>query len=114
MVAADSSSLTFQAPPNAAGAAQVVSFVFPGGFSLAPPTRTGITAPNIGTTVNATFSDNAPDALDPVTLTMPAGFKFAATGDTIVIGGNAAIINSVAVGGGSSMCSRSRARAARR
>ena len=101
VVAADSSSLTFQAPPNAAGAAQVVSFVFPGGFSLALPTRAGITAPNIGTTVNATFSDNAPAALDPVTLTMPAGFKFAATGDTIVIGGNTAIINSVAVGGGS-------------
>lgn len=101
VVMPDSNSLTFQAPPNAAGAAQVVSFVFPGGISLALPTRTGITAPNIGTTVNATFSDNAPDALEPVTLTMPAGYKFAATGDTIVIGGNTAIINSVAVGGGS-------------
>jgi hypothetical protein len=75
--------------------------VFPGGFALALPTRTGITSPNIGTTVDATFSDETPDTLAPVTLTMPTGYKFAPAGDTVVIGGKPAIINSLAVDGSS-------------
>jgi hypothetical protein len=100
VVAPDSSSLTFQAPPNANGPASVVSFVFPGGFSLALPTRTGITSPNIGTTINATFSNNAPPAVTPVTITAPAGFKFAPlAGDTVKIGGQIAIKQAVAVDG---------------
>jgi hypothetical protein len=100
VVAADSNSLTFQAPPNANGVASVTSFVFPGGFSLSLPTRTGITSPNIGTTVNATFSNPTPPAVTPVTITAPAGFKFAPlAGDTVKIGGQIAIKQSVAVDG---------------
>jgi hypothetical protein len=100
VLAADSSSLTFSAPPNAAGPASVVSFVFPGGFSLSLPTRTGITSPNIGTTINATFSNPTPPAVTPVTITAPAGFKFAPlAGDTVKIGGQIAIKQAVAVDG---------------
>jgi hypothetical protein len=102
VVAADSSSLTFQAPPNAAGAAQVVSFVFPGGMSLALPTRTGITSPNIGTTINATVSSATPAVLAPVTITAPAGLKFGPlAADTVIIGGQVAVNQSVAVDGSS-------------
>jgi len=101
VVAADSSSLTFQAPPNAAGGATVVSFVFPGGFSLPLPTRTGITAPNVGTTIDAAFSSNTPAPVTPVTLTAPAGFRFnpLLTADTVKIGGQIAVNLSVAANG---------------
>jgi hypothetical protein len=100
VVAADSNSLTFQAPPNAAGAATVISFVFPGGFSLALPTRAGITSPNVGLTVNATFSTATPDTLAPVTITAPAGFKFGPLAtDSVTIGGQLAVNQSVAVDG---------------
>jgi hypothetical protein len=100
VVAADSNSLTFQAPPNAAGALTVVSFVFPGGFSLALPTRAGITSPNVGLTVNATFSTATPATLAPVTITAPAGFKFGPIAiDSVTIGGQLAVIQSVAVDG---------------
>ena len=102
VVAADSNSLTFQAPPNAAGALTVVSFVFPGGFSLALPTRAGITSPNVGLTVNATFSTATPATLAPVTITAPAGFKFGPIAiDSVTIGGQLAVIQSVAVDGSS-------------
>jgi hypothetical protein len=101
-VAPDSTSLTFQAPPNAAGSGVVTSFVFPGGYVLALPTRPTITAQNIGTTINATFSTLTPNALDPVTLTMPAGFKLGPlANDTVVIGGNPAILQSAAADGSS-------------
>jgi hypothetical protein len=100
VVAPDSNSLTFQAPPNASGTAAVTSFVFPGGFSLSLPTRTGITTPNIGTTVNATFSNSAPPPVTPITITAPAGFKFAALAtDTVKIGGQISVNQSVAVDG---------------
>ena len=100
VVFADSSSLTFQAPPNADGPASVTSFVFPGGFSLSLPTRTGITSTNIGTTVNATFSNPTPPAVTPVTITAPAGFKFAPlAGDTVKIGGQITVNQAVAVDG---------------
>jgi hypothetical protein len=92
VVAPDSNSLTFQAPPNAAGPATIVSFVFPGGFSLALPTRTGITSPNIGTTVDAAFSPAVPGTLQPVQITAPAGFVFQAlASDTVTIGGQPAV-----------------------
>jgi hypothetical protein len=75
-VAADSNSLTFEAPPNATGAATVDSLVFPGGFVVQLPTRPAITAENIGTTVAATFDDPTPNVNQVVTLTAPAGFSF--------------------------------------
>ncbi|HKT60264.1 MAG TPA: hypothetical protein VJQ46_09445 [Gemmatimonadales bacterium] len=104
VVAPDSNSLTFQAPPNANGVATVVSFVFPGGFSLTLPTRTGITSPNIGTTLNAAFSDSVLDILQPVTITAPAGFTFANDVDsvTVSISGKTALNQSIG-GGGSSI-----------
>jgi hypothetical protein len=82
-VAPDSTSLTFEAPPNAVGAARVDSLVFPGDFVLSLPTRSGITVPTVGDctptgcTANVTFSDNAPDLGELVTATAPAGFRFA-------------------------------------
>ncbi len=100
LVAADSSSLTFDTPPNADGSGTVVNFAFPGGFLLALPTRPSLTAANIGTDLNATFSNQTPAILAPVTLTAPAGFTFAPD-VAITIGGNLAVIQSVA-GDGSS------------
>jgi hypothetical protein len=101
VVAADSNSVTFDTPPNADGHATVVYFHFPGDYLRALPTRPTLTAPNVGTELNATFDDQEPDLLQAVTLTAPAGFTFAP--DVVVtIGGNAAIINSVA-GDGSSV-----------
>jgi hypothetical protein len=101
-VAPDSTSLTFQAPPNAAGSGFVASFVFPGGYVIPLPTRPTLTSENIGTALNATFSTLTPNPLDPVTLTAPAGFKFGPlANDTVVIGGNPAILQSVAANGSS-------------
>ena len=99
-VSADSSTLRFQAPPNATGPGNVSGFAFPGGFVLALPTRQTITAGNIGTTLAATFSDPAPDVLEAVTITAPAGFKFGPLAtDTVTIGGNIALNQSAAVDG---------------
>jgi hypothetical protein len=100
VVAADSSSLTFVTPPNIAGSGTVVNFAFPGGFRLALPTRPPVTAPNIGTTFDATFSNQTPAVLEAVTLTAPAGFTFDDT-TNITIGGNLAITQSVALDGSS-------------
>jgi hypothetical protein len=117
VVAADSSSLTFVTPPNIDGSGTVVNFAFPGGFLLALPTRPTVTTTNIGTTFDATFSNQTPAVLESVTLTAPTGFSFDLSLDTtvsdegdttitspfaITIGGNAAIINSIA-GDGSSV-----------
>jgi hypothetical protein len=100
VVAADSNSLTFDTPPNADGAGTVVNFAFPGDFLIALPTRPSVTAPNIGTTIDATFSNQTPALLESVTMTAPAGFSF--TQDVAVtIGGNLAIVQSVAVDGSS-------------
>jgi hypothetical protein len=101
VVAADSSSLTFSTPPNVAGSGTVVNFAFPGGFLLALPTRPSVTSPNIGTTFDATFSNQTPAVLEAVTLTAPAGFTFDDT-TNVTIGGNLAITQSVA-GDGSSV-----------
>ena len=62
---ADSSSLTFNTPPNIDGTGTVVNFHFPGGYLRALPTRATVTAsPNIGTTIEATFEiDTLPDLL---------------------------------------------------
>jgi hypothetical protein len=100
VVAADSSSLTFVTPPNIAGSGTVVNFAFPGGFLLALPTRPPVTAPNIGTTFDATFSNQTPAVLEAVTLAAPAGFTFDDT-TNITIGGNLAITQSVALDGSS-------------
>lgn len=93
-VATDSTSLTFQAPPNAAGAGLVTSFVFPGGYLIPLPTRPSLTGQNIGLLINATFSDSTPALLAPITVTIPAGFTVGA--DVVVsFGGVNAIVNSV-------------------
>jgi hypothetical protein len=94
VVAADSNSLTFAAPPNAAGSGTVVNFAFPGGFLIALPTRPSITAGNIGTTLAATASNLNPAVSETVTLTAPAGFTFDPA-TTVTIGGQAAIISAV-------------------
>ena len=112
VIAVDSSSLTFDTPPNIDGSGTVVNFLFPGGFAIALPTRPNVTAPSVGTELNATFSNQTPAVLEPVTLTAPAGFTFDISLDTTVsddlvdttitspfavtIGGNLAIIQSVA------------------
>lgn len=101
VVAADSNSLTFDAPPNIDGAGTVVNFFFPGGYLRALPTRPTVTAPSIGTELNATFDDQEPGLLQAITLTAPAGFTFAPD-VAVTIGGNLAIIQSVA-GDGSSV-----------
>ena len=102
VVAADSNSLTFDTPPNADGSGTVVNFAFPGGYLRALPTRPNVTAPNVGTTINATFDDQEPALLQPITLTAPAGFTFDLDTTNVVIGGNAAVIQSIA-GDGSSV-----------
>jgi hypothetical protein len=101
LVDPDSSSLSFSTPPNIDGSGTVVNFAFPGGFLLALPTRPTVTAPNIGTTFDATFSNQTPAVLETVTLTAPAGFTFDDT-TNVTIGGNLAITQSVA-GDGSSV-----------
>jgi hypothetical protein len=75
VVSADSTTLTFEAPPNATGPGLVDSVVFPGNFALSLPTRPTITAENIGTTVAATFSTLTPAVNQTVTVTAPAGFS---------------------------------------
>jgi hypothetical protein len=99
-VAADSNSLSFQAPPNAAGPGALSAVDFPGGFILGLPTRQTITAQNIGTTLAATFSNNSPALLQAVTITAPAGFKFGPVAtDSVTIGGQLAINQSAAADG---------------
>jgi hypothetical protein len=100
VVAPDSNSLTFETPPNIDGPATVVNFHFPGGYLRALPTRQTVTAPNIGLELNATFDDTEPDILQTITLTAPAGFSFDDT-TAVAIGGNAAIVQSVAADGSS-------------
>ena len=119
VVALDSNSLTFDAPPNIAGNGTVVNFHFPGDYLRALPTRPVVTGANIGLSLPATVSDTAPDVSEVVTLTAPAGFHFDtsldttfnATGDTItaitspvqvLVGGNPVIITSIA-GDGSTL-----------
>ena len=98
--APDSSSFTFEAPANAVGVGTVVNFVFPGGYEIALPTRTGITSTTVfEPTVDATFSNETPDAFETVTITAPAGFFFSADTLSVTIGGNAALVQAVAPDG---------------
>lgn len=101
VVAVDSSSLTFDTPPNIDGSGTVVNFLFPGGYLRALPTLPVVTAPSIGTSLEATFDDLEPGLLQPVTLSAPAGFTFAPD-VAVAIGGQPAIVQSVA-GDGSSV-----------
>lgn len=94
-VALDSSSLTFEAPPNAAGPARIDSLVFPGGYVFSLPTATGITAPSIGTEVDVNFSNAAPALGELVTATAPAQFRFTADGPTILFGTVVGAVQSV-------------------
>jgi hypothetical protein len=101
VIAPDGRSLTFDAPPNIAGAGTVFSFAFPNGYVIALPTKASVTSQTVlPLTLAATFSNNAPDVFAPVTLTAPAGFSFAPD-VTINVGSTAAIIQSVAADGSS-------------
>jgi hypothetical protein len=82
VVAPDSNSLTFQAPPNIAGNGTVVNFHFPGDYLRALPTRPVVTGQSIGLTLPAGTSNAAPGVAEPVTLTAPAGFHFDTSLDT--------------------------------
>jgi|GEM_PF-2504585 len=98
----DSSGFTFEAPANVAGSGTVVNFVFPGGFQIALPTRPSFTGTTTFETVQDFGISNAtPVAFESVTITAPAGFFFASTVG-VNIGGNAALVQSVA-GDGSSV-----------
>jgi hypothetical protein len=92
IVSADSSTLTFEAPPNATGPGRIDSIIFPGNFALSLPTRPTITAENIGTTLAATFNTQTPAAGQSVTVTAPAGFSFDPAAATANIGGIAPIV----------------------
>jgi hypothetical protein len=73
----------------------VVYFHFPGDYLIALPTRPNLTSTNIGTTLPAGISNNTPAVSEVVTLTAPAGFSFDPA-TAITLGGNAAIITSIA------------------
>ena len=97
----DSSGFTFEAPANVNGSMTVVNFVFPGGFQIALPTRPAFTGTTTFETVqDFGISNTAPDAFESITITAPAGFFFAPTVG-VNIGGNAALVQSVAAGGSS-------------
>ncbi|HUQ14580.1 MAG TPA: hypothetical protein VM094_00890 [Gemmatimonadales bacterium] len=100
LVALDSSSLTFSAPPNAAGSGTVVNFAFPGGFLIALPTRPTFTSENIGLTLPAGFSNTSPAVSETVTMTAPAGFTFDPA-TVVTIGANPAILVARAADGSS-------------
>ena len=98
----DSSGFTFEAPANVVGSGTVVNFVFPGGFQIALPTRPGFTSTTTFETVQAFgISNPAPIAFESITITATPGFFFAPTVG-VNIGGNAALVQSVA-GDGSSV-----------
>ena len=98
----DSSGFTFEAPANVVGPGTVVNFVFPGGFQIALPTRPGFTSTTTFETVqNFGISNPAPIAFESITITATPGFFFAPTVG-VNIGGNAALVQSVA-GDGSSV-----------
>jgi len=98
VVAADSGSLTFDAPPNADGSGTVVNFAFPGNYLRALPTLPTLTSANIGLTLPATFSNTTPAVSETVTMTAPAGFSFDTSRDTTVsTAGDTTITSPVAV-----------------
>ena len=93
VVAPDSNSLSFDAPPNADGFGTVVNFAFPGGFLIALPTRPTLTSSNIGTSIPVTTSNTTPAVSEVVTLTAPAGFSFDPA-TVVTVGANPAIMTS--------------------
>jgi hypothetical protein len=93
VIAPDSLSLTFVAPPNINGQATVVNFEFPGGYLRALPTLDSVVGENIGITLPATISDTAPDVSQVVTITAPAGFTFDDT-TNVTVGASAAVVTS--------------------
>ena len=105
--AVDSGSFTFEAPANVTGSTPastgtVINFVFPGGFQIALPTRpTFTTTTTFDPTLAATFSNSTPAAFETVTITAPAGFFFSADTLSVTIGGNAALVQALAVDGSS-------------
>lgn len=102
VTSADSTVATFEAPANATGVGTVVNFVFPGGYQIALPTRTGITSTTTFETVqDFAISNTAPEAFESITIGAPAGFFFSADTLSVNIGGNAALVQSVAPDGSS-------------
>lgn len=100
VIAPDSNSLTFSAPPNANGSGSVQYFHFPGDYLLSLPTRPNLTAENIGLSIPATFSNTTPDVSETVTMTAPAGFSFDPAA-SVTLGGNVGIVVSRAADGSS-------------
>ena len=98
----DSSGFTFEAPANVVGSGTVVNFVFPGGFQIALPTRPGFTSTTTFETVQDLRDlESGPDRLRVHHDHRVPGFLFAPTVG-VNIGGNAALVQSVA-GDGSSV-----------
>ena len=91
LVAVDSQSLTFDAPPNIDGSGTVVNFHFPGDYLIPLPTRPTVTGQNIGLFLAATISDLNPDVSETVTITAPAGFTFDPAA-AVQVGASAAIV----------------------
>ena len=91
LVAVDSQSLTFDAPPNIDGSGTVVNFHFPGDYLIPLPTRPTVTGQSIGLFLAATISDLNPDVSETVTITAPAGFSFDPAA-AVQVGASAAIV----------------------
>jgi hypothetical protein len=98
VVAPDSNSLTFDAPPNIDGNGTVVNFHFPGDYLRALPTRPVVTGANIGLALPATISDTLPDVSEVVTITAPGGFHFDPE-TSILLGGNPVVVTAIGAGG---------------
>ncbi len=94
-ISADSTTATFDAPPNAVGVARIDSLVFPGGYRLALPTRTVLTVPSVGDTVDVTFSTSTPALGELVTATAPAGFRFSTDNIALAFGTRIGAVQSV-------------------
>jgi hypothetical protein len=101
VVSADSSSISFVPAPNSDSVITirgVVPAVLPQ-FPQILATTTKLTTPSIDS-LAVVFSDQAPDILEEITVTAPAGFHFDTTAQ-FLFGGLPAIIGSIAPGGGS-------------
>lgn len=91
VIALDSNSLTFDAPPNINGSGTVVNFLFPGGYLRALPTRPVVVGDSIPLILPAGVSNETPAVSETVTITAPAGFSFDDT-TNVAVGGVAAIV----------------------
>jgi hypothetical protein len=101
-VSADSGTITFIPAPNSDSTA-IIPGIVPAPLPQFPQTL--ITTTKVTTTrfdsVATTFSDRAPDILEVVTVTAPAGFHFAPNATFTFPGGLGALVQSVAAGGAS-------------